>query len=120
MIQKIHEVQTTLINEKEEKILNRKAAQKRVFEKHFKYPTQKDKYIEKTHQLELPVPILNSQEIKTEPGEDMENVSNSNENEIDHVPDQNPSLDILDTEKKQVEQNKTSKLYVSYICLLKI
>ena len=117
MIQKIHEVQTTLINEKEEKILNRKAAQKRVFEKHFRYPTQKDKSIENSNKLELPVPILNSKEIKTEPGEDMENVPNSNANEIGHEPNQNTPLDILATEQKEVEQNKMSKIYV---CLLKI
>ena len=109
MIQKIHEVQTTFKNEKEEKILNRKAAQKRVFEKHFKYPTHKDKSIENSNKLELPVSILNSKEIKTEPGEDMENVPNSNPNEIGHAPDQNTPLDILATEQKQIELNKMSK-----------
>ena len=102
MIQKIHEVQTTLKNEKEEKILNRKAAQKRVFEKHFKYPTQKDKSIENSNKLELPVSILNSKEVKTEPGEDMENVAH-NENEMYH-----PSTD-QNSEQKPVEQNKISK-----------
>ena len=117
MIQKIHEVQTTLKNERAEKNLNRKAAQKRVFEKHFKYPTHKDKSIENSNKLELPVSILNSKEIKTEPGEDMENVPNSNPNEIGHAPDQNTPLDILATEQKQVELNKMSKIYV---CLLKI
>ena len=110
LIQKIHEIQTTLKNvENMEKILIQKAAQNRAFEKHFKYPTQKIKSTQNS-QLEFPVvPILNSKEIKTEPGEDMENVAH-NENEMDRPSaDQNSTLEILNSEQKPVEQNKISK-----------